>query len=116
MPSRSTSQPRKQPPPPAPAAKPSEPGVFSNLLGNVVQGASWGVGTSIGHKAVDSLFNNTSTTQNDKPNVNAVHECDESLAKYQNCINQLHFNDHLKYSNDDCENIFDSFLKCYKKH
>ena len=121
MPSRSTSQPRRQPPPPAPVSapvsvpKPSEPGLINNLLGNVVQGASWGVGSSLGHKAVDNLFNNNTTTTKNT-NVTTWRDCDEELAKYQSCINQLPFDNHLKYSNDDCENIFDSFLRCYKKH
>jgi hypothetical protein len=44
------------PPPPLPTPDPPKTNIFKEIVSNVVSGFSMGVGSSLGRKAVDSIF------------------------------------------------------------
>lgn len=48
--------PPPQPTPPSPSPDPSKTSIFSDFASNMISGFSMGVGSSLGRKAVDSVF------------------------------------------------------------
>ena len=112
-----------RPHPPAPARTPAPvPGYAptphtSNtsvgMLGSsLLQGAGWGVGTSLGNRAVNAVLGTTGGTVGTDPSPapNAVptrEMCNELLHRYRECLS----NDYVS-----CGPMFDDYLECLDKH
>ena len=80
------------------------PGLGATLLGNVFTGATFGVGSSLGHRAVDAVM----SSDEPKINNNRVEPqslpCDKLFEMYDSC---------LKNEKNDCSFLVDMMkLKC----
>lgn len=107
---RSNKRISKMPPPPArnknlPVQQ--TPGLGTSILGNIFTGMTFGAGSSMGHRAVDSIFG----SKNHEINNNQVNNqetqflpCERLFDLYETC---------LKNEKNDCNHIFDMIrLKC----
>jgi hypothetical protein len=92
-----------QPPPPAPSF-PESPSFFSTMT----QGMALGAGSSIGHRAVDTLFGSShknvgiETQIHKKPHI--VPECQTDYDLLLECIKSK--------DNDHCSTFHEAFVKC----
>lgn len=79
-------------------------GLGATLLSNVFTGATFGVGSSLGHRAVDAVM----SSDEPRTNTNRIEPqslpCDKLFEMYNNC---------LKNENNDCSFLVDMMkLKC----
>lgn len=96
---------------PPPLQKKSEP-MKSSFFGTMMEGAAFGAGSSIGHKAIDALMgNNKKTDESGNLHDNGERKYQSSCHfvenKYNNCIQQLQHN-------DNCEDLFKDYYDCIK--
>ena len=90
-------QKRKNPPPPKgnthnQSPQPQVPSLFDSMK----QGLGFGVGSSIGHKAVDSLFNSPHKKDENISNENIEKECNLTVLEMYELYNKC-----LKETEDD---------------
>ena len=79
------------------------PGLGATLLGNVITGATFGVGSSLGHRAVDAVMS-SDQPQNTRPIESQSLPCDKLFEMYNNC---------LKNEKNDCSFLADMMkTKC----
>lgn len=109
-------QPRKNIPPPIsrpsppPSPSPYTPSSFSNVASTVIEGISFGAGSSIGHRVIDSIFN--SSMKNDaketKEPKQAVGHCEKEINMFKECVKNADTN--------NCDFYYNIIKQCEEKH
>ena len=94
------SVPRKSVPPPN-SNKPDNSGLGATLLSNLTLGATIGAGSSIGHRAVDSLMTNNSESHQEQAK-NEELTCQKLIEVFDNC---------LKNKNTNCNYLNELVIK-----
>ena len=107
--------------PPPPASRHSStlppPVTYSmvpSIMGSMIQGFGFGAGSSIGHRAVDSVLGTSHATpppqvvSDKKPIETSQNKCDEYNKLHQECLNKTE-----KYS--DCDNFFTNYIHCIER-
>lgn len=59
----------------------------SQILGNVVSGATFGVGSSLGHRAIDSVMSSENKSHNNNSIVTSEIPCEKLFDMYNECLN-----------------------------
>ena len=93
------SAPRKSVPKPINSNEPDNSGLGATLLSNLTLGATIGAGSSIGHRAVDSLMTSNSEQQQPK---NEDLSCQKLIELFDNC---------LKNNNTNCNYLNELVIK-----
>ena len=98
----SKSPPPTQTPAPAPAV-PNQSSIGSSMMNNVLNGITFGAGSSIGHRVIDGIMGNSKVEV--EPNINQSNiQCEKLFELYNTC---------LKNEREDCSHLQDIVkMKC----
>ena len=102
------------PPSPTPIKKQTESNGF---LGTLIQGFSFGTGSSIAHHGINSLFSNKSTpekentqshTENKSNQLTGSTDCGDLLVQYKDCLD-------TNWNQEDCKEAYTKLQNCINK-
>ena len=98
------------PPLPAVSNKPltNSPSMTHVLTRNIMEGFSFGIGSSIAHKTIDNIFksdNEDKVKVTENINNENNDKCKSLNQDYIKCINN---------KNHDCENLLNAYIECNK--
>lgn len=90
-----------------PQYHPTTPG----LIGSILQGFSFGAGSSMGHRAVDGIFNSAKIYD-----MNPVAKIPSSIKNDDDCLEKLELYQQCMNNNfTQCESLYNNYFECTKK-
>ena len=105
---------------PAPAPAPAPPSLPSSSSGpsffsTMTQGLALGMGSSLGHRAVDTMFGApvpTVSTPTSTSVANTPYACNNNLGEYIKCIHEQTTVQGLQTDSNICNKLYDDYLRC----
>jgi len=108
------------PPPPAPPSSLQTPSPTPSFLSTMGQGLALGMGSSMGHRAVDAVLGApTPKPSVSTPTSTSVAEtsyaCNNNLEGYVKCIHEQPTVRGLQVDTNTCNKLYDDYLHCISK-